>query len=112
MFLQLQKNLQNSENEKRVLVEKLESSQTSSTDLRRVQSQLTEQVQRLQSELSNSELKRSSLETQLRLSSWPSNNKEATERDEETLRQLQTAQREKLEFKAKADSLSDKVLID
>jgi hypothetical protein len=52
------------------------------------------------------------LETQLRLSSWPSNNKEATERDEETLRQLQAAQREKMEFKAKADSLSDKVFFD
>ncbi|XP_059488079.1 rootletin [Neocloeon triangulifer] len=105
---QIQKSLQTSENEKRVLVEKLESAQSSATDLRRAQSQLTEQIQRLQSELSNSELKRSSLETQLRLSSWP-NNKEATERDEEALRQLQTAQREKLEYKAKADALSDKV---
>ncbi|XP_065332594.1 rootletin [Cloeon dipterum] len=105
---QIQKSLQNSENEKRVLVEKLESSQGAATDLRRAQSQLNEQIQRLQSELSNSELKRSSLETQLRLSSWP-NNKEVAERDEEALRQLQTAQREKMEYKAKADALIDKV---
>ncbi|KAF4520433.1 hypothetical protein B566_EDAN004004 [Ephemera danica] len=106
---QMQKSLQNSENERRVLAERLEAAQNASAELRRVQSQHTEHSQRLQTELSNCEVQRSALETQLRLASWPEGGQ--SNRDEEAARQLQTAQRERLEMKAKADALQDKTLI-
>lgn len=47
------------------------------------------------------------MESQLRLSTWPPAG-DAT-KDEELLRQLQTAQRERSEMRGKVDALNDKV---
>ena len=50
---------------------------------------------------------RSGLEAQLRLSSWP--HEERTNKEEELVRQLQSAQRDRSELKGKVDALNDKV---
>jgi rootletin len=105
--VQLQKSLTNSENERRVVVERLETSQQALAELRRINQHLTDQTQRLQTELANSEVQRSGLESQLRLASWPPES--AGSKDEELMQQLQTSQRERMELRGKVESLSDKV---
>lgn len=115
---QLQKNLTNSENEKRILAERLEATQQNLTDIRRSQQALQDQVQRLQTELANNEVQRSSLEAQLRhatsmsatyLGADSSGLPPGGGQDDELIRQLQAAQREKMELRGKMDSLSDKI---
>jgi rootletin len=105
--VQLQKSLTNSENERRVVVERLEASQQTLAELRRINQQLTDQTQRLQTELANSEVQRSGLESQLRLTSWPPES--AGSKDEELMQQLQVSQRERIELQGKVEFLSDKV---
>jgi rootletin len=105
--VQLQKSLTNSENERRVVVERLEASQQTLAELRRINQQLTDQTQRLQTELANSEVQRSGLESQLRLASWPPES--AGSKDEELMQQLQASQRERIELRGKVESLIDKV---
>ncbi|XP_032664691.1 rootletin isoform X3 [Odontomachus brunneus] len=104
---QLQKQLSNTENDRRVLSERLETAQQSLSDLRHANQSLTDQNARLQNELANNEVQRSALESQLRLSSWPQEGSPG--KDEELLRQLQTAQRERSEMRGKVDALNDKV---
>jgi len=53
----LQKNLHSSENERRILAERLEITQTSLNDAKRAQQTLQDQVLRLQSELSSNEVR-------------------------------------------------------
>lgn len=106
---QLQKQLSNNENERRVLSERLENVQQNLSDLRHVNQTLTDQNARLQNELANNEVQRSALESQLRLSTWPQEG--STSKDDELLRQLQTAQRERSEMRGKIDALNDKVSV-
>lgn len=109
LFSQLQKSLTNSENERRVITERLEASQQTLAELRHTNQHLSDQNQRLQTELANSEVQRSGLEAQLRLASWPPERSGTTGKDEELMRQLQTSQRERMELRGKVESLSDKV---
>ncbi|XP_024946085.1 rootletin isoform X3 [Cephus cinctus] len=104
---QLQKQLSNAENERRVLSERLDSAQQLVTELRHTNQTLLDQVARLQNELANNEVQRSGLEAQLRLSSWPQEG--SSSKDEELVRQLQTAQRERSEMRGKIEALHDKV---
>lgn len=53
----LQKSLSNTENEKRVLAERLESNQQALAELRRNYQALQDQIQRLQTDLANNEVK-------------------------------------------------------
>jgi len=80
------------------------------SNLKHTNQSLIDQNARLQNELANNEVQRSALESQLRLSTWPSEG--VATKDEELLRQLQTAQRERSEMRGKVDALSDKVSID
>nr|CAD7197849.1 unnamed protein product [Timema douglasi] len=107
--VQLQKSLSNSENERRVVSERLDAAQSTLAELRRSNQQLSEQVHRLQTELSNNEVQRSGLEAQLRLASWPSEGETHPGREQEIAQQLSTVQRERAELKARVESLSDKV---
>lgn len=107
LFIQLQKQLSNSENERRILSERLDSTQQSMAELRRTNQTLADQTTRLQNELANNEVQRSGLESQLRLASWPPES--ASNKDEELVRQLHTAQRERSEMRGKVDALNDKV---
>lgn len=114
--LQLQKSLTNSENERRVVAERLEVTQQQLAELRRTNQQLSDQAGRLHSELANSEVQRSALESQLRLaSSWPTDHAASAAsapdnmREDELNRQLTTAHRERSELRTKVDSLVEKV---
>lgn len=106
---QLQKQLSNSENDRRVLSERLENLQQTVTELRYKNQNLSDQNIRMQNELANNEVQRSGLEAQLRLTNWPQDG--SPNRDEELLRQLHVAQRERSEMKGKVDALNDKVSI-
>lgn len=90
--------------------ERVESLQQSLNDLKHTNQTLTDQITRLQNELTNNEVQRCTLESQLRLVSYPTQ-EENINKDEELLRQLQTAQRERSEMRGKVDALSDKVNI-
>ncbi|XP_076662657.1 ciliary rootlet coiled-coil, rootletin isoform X2 [Andrena cerasifolii] len=105
---QLQKQLTNTENERRILSERVESLQQSLSDMKHTNQTLTDQITRLQNELANNEVQRCTLESQLRLVSYPTQ-EESANKDDELLRQLQTAQRERSEMRGKVDALADKV---
>ena len=93
-----------------MLTERLENVQASLNELRHANQMLTDQNSRLQNEVSNSEVLRSGLESQLRLSNWPRESTGVSDnKDEDILRQLQQVQRERSELKAKLDLLLDKV---
>lgn len=109
IVFQLQKQLSNTENERRILSERLETVQQTLCDLKHTNQSLIDQNTRLQNELANNEVQRSALESQLRLSTWPPES--ASIKDEELLRQLQTAQRERSEMRGKVDALTDKVSV-
>lgn len=108
-IFQVQKQLSNAENERRILSERVESLQQSLSDLKHTNQTLTEQITRLQNELANNEVQRCALESQLRLVTYPQ--EESTNKGEEILRQLQTAQRERSEMRGKVEALNDKVNI-
>lgn len=107
MYFQLQKQLSNAENDRRILSERLETAQQTLSNLKHTNQSLIDQNARLQNELANNEVQRSALESQLRLSTWPPEG--GATKDEELLRQLQTAQRERSELRGKVDALNDKV---
>ena len=66
----LQKSLTNSENERRVLSERLEAAQSTINDLRRSQQSQQDSLQRLQEQVAEMEVQKSALESQLRISKW------------------------------------------
>lgn len=99
----------NTENEKRVIQERYDSTQVTVNELRRINQQLQDQVARMNTELANNEVLRSGLESQLRLAQWPQDSGSTTHRDEDLLRQLHTTQRERSELRGKVDSLTGKV---
>lgn len=106
---QLQKALANTENEKRIVQERFDTTQHTVNELRRSNQQMQDQVARMNTELANNEVLRSGLESQLRLAQWPQDSERTTHRDEELMRQLSTVQRERSELRGKVDSLSSKV---
>lgn len=103
----MQKQLSNTESERRVLSERLDALQQTLNDVRHSKQMLEDQNSRLQNDLANSEVQRSGLEAQLRISNWP--HEGTSNKDEEQSRQLQTAQRERSELKGKVDALNEKV---
>lgn len=66
----IQKSLTNSENERRVLAERLDQAQSSLNEIRRAQQHAQDNVQRLQEQLADMEVQKSSLESQLRIVRW------------------------------------------
>ncbi|CRK87834.1 CLUMA_CG001622, isoform A [Clunio marinus] len=74
----IQKTLTNSENERRVLAERLEQSQNSVNELRRSQQSNQDNMQRLQEQLAEMEVAKSSLESQLRIVKWNQENPDAS----------------------------------
>lgn len=83
--------------------------QQSLNDLKHTNQTLTDQITCLQNELANNEVQRCALESQLRIIAYPQ--EENTNKDEELLRQLQIAQRERSEMRGKMEALNDKVSI-
>ena len=109
---QLQKSLSNSDNERRVLAERLDSSQQVVAELRRNNHILQDQLSRLNNELANNEVQRAGLESQLRLAQWPADGTTVSHQSDDLLRQLQIVQRERNDMKGKVDSLNNKVSLD
>ncbi|XP_017860567.1 PREDICTED: rootletin [Drosophila arizonae] len=115
----LQKSLQTTENEKRILTERLDSAQTNLNELRRSQQAQLDGNQRLQEQVTELEVQRSALESQLRIAKWNQENgdKDAGNggsgvgscEEEELSRQLKSSQREKSELRSKLQALQDKV---
>ncbi|XP_034661483.1 rootletin [Drosophila subobscura] len=115
----LQKSLQTAENEKRILTERLDSSQTNLNELRRSQQAQLDGNQRLQDQVTDLEVQRSALESQLRIAKWNqesggdkalgNGNGNGAGGEEELSRQLKSSQREKSELRSKLQTLQDKV---
>lgn len=66
----VQKSLTNSENERRVLAERLDQAQNTVNELRRSQQSNQDNLQRMQEQLAEMEVAKSSLESQLRITKW------------------------------------------
>ncbi|ALC47431.1 Rootletin [Drosophila busckii] len=114
----LQKTLQTTENEKRILNERLDSAQTNLNELRRSQQAQLDGNQRLQEQVTELEVQRSALESQLRIAKWQqesgdkgndNGNGNGGGVEEELNRQLKSTQREKSELRSKLQTLQDKV---
>uniref|UniRef100_A0A0K8UUX9 Rootletin n=1 Tax=Bactrocera latifrons TaxID=174628 RepID=A0A0K8UUX9_BACLA len=113
----LQKQSQAAENEKRILAERLDNAQGNLNELRRSQQAQLDRIQRLQEQVTDMEVQRSALESQLRIAKWNQEagdsggiTTDADKREEEELnRQLKSSQREKSELRNKLQSLQDKV---
>jgi rootletin len=110
---QLQKSLTASENERRILAERMEAAQHSMNELRRDQQSNHDQNQRMLEQIAELEVSKSSLESQLRIAKWNQENSTTdagTESpDESTRPHLISFQRERTELRNKIDQLSEKV---
>uniref|UniRef100_A0A8D8KZD4 Rootletin n=2 Tax=Culex pipiens TaxID=7175 RepID=A0A8D8KZD4_CULPI len=110
---QLQKNLTNSENERRVLSERLDAAQHSINELRRNHQSSQDQTQRLQEHLAECEVQKSALESQLRLAKWNQENAEqfggGAGGDQDLARQLVNSQRDRTELRNKLEAMNEKV---
>lgn len=109
---QIQKLLSTSENERRILAERLDAAQNSLNDVRRSQQSQQDIIQRHQDQIAELEVQKSALESQLRIAKWNQDNSDQLgghSTDEELNRQLLALQRERNELKAKVDALNDKL---
>lgn len=101
----------NNENERRVVMEKLETTQQNLAEMRRNNQILQDQISRLNNDLANNEIQKSALESQLRLSQWPTDTSISGHHEEELRTQLHSCQRDKNDLKSKLDSLNNKVIL-
>lgn len=106
----IQKSLTNSENERRVLAERLDQAQNSVNELRRTQQSNQDNMQRMQEQLAEMEVKNSSLESQLRITKWNQENPENFTSGADTSGG-DFKDREKSEMRRKIDTLNEKVRI-
>lgn len=120
----LQKSLQTAENEKRILSERLDNSQTTLNELRRGQQAQLDSIQRLQEQVTDLEVQKSALESQLRIVKWNQESQDKvgnggggnggggggdSHKEEELHRQLKSSMREKSELRNKLQTLQEKV---
>ena len=108
---QIQKTLSTSENERRILAERLDASQNSVNELRRCQQSQQDMIQRQQEQAAEAEVQKAALESQLRIAKWNNDNSDQVGNvgEEDLNRQLLNTQREKAELKGKLEALSEKV---
>lgn len=111
----LQKSLTNSENERRVLAERLEAAQGTINELRRCQQSQQDSLQRIQEQMAEMEVQKSALESQLRISKW---NQETNDQvlistaggnNMEVTGDAARLMREKNELKCKLEMMNEKV---
>lgn len=105
----IQKSLTNSENERRVLAERLDQAQNSVNELRRTQQSNQDNLQRMQEQLAEMEVAKSSLESQLRIAKWSQDNPDATAVGGGDKNSGDFDGREKSDMRRKIDSLNEKV---
>lgn len=108
---QMQKSLSSSDNERRILAERLDGTQNTINDLRRSQQSQQDLIQRHQEQAAEMEVQKAALESQLRIAKWNSDNTDqiGTVAEEDLNRQLVNTQREKAELKGKVDALAEKI---
>lgn len=107
----IQKSLTNSENERRVLSERLDQAQNTVNELRRTQQSNTDNMQRMQEQLAEMEVKNSSLESQLRIAKWNQDNPDNYGSGGNDQSGSDFKDREKSEMRRKIDTLNEKVRI-
>jgi rootletin len=101
----IQKSLTNSENERRVFAERLEQAQNTINELRRTQQSGQDNMQRMQEQLAEMEVAKSSLESQLRIAKWNQDNPDTCGADKTG----DSEGREKSDMRRKIDLLNEKV---
>lgn len=107
----IQKQLTNSENERRVLAERLDQAQNATNELRRTQQSNQDNMQRMQEQLAEMEVKNSSLESQLRITKWNQDNPDNYGNSGGEQASGDFKDREKSEMRRKIDMLNEKVRI-
>lgn len=105
----VQKSLTNSENERRVLAERLDQAQNTVNELRRSQQSNTDNMQRMQEQLAEMEVAKSSLESQLRIAKWNQENPDASGGGGGGDKNNDFDGRDKSEMRRKIDTLNEKV---
>lgn len=106
----IQKTLTNSENERRVLAERFDQAQNKVNELTRTQQSNQDNMQRMQEQLAEMEVARSSLESQLRITKWNQETPDATGGGGGD-KNSDFDGREKSEMRRKIDALNEKVRI-
>lgn len=105
-----QKSLSNSENERRLLADRLDTTQAAMNELHRSQQSQQDVIQRLQNQVAELEVQKSTIEAQLRIAKW---NQGGNEPDgcvhDDVSSQLVKAQREKNELRLKIEMLNEKL---
>lgn len=108
----MQKTLSNSENERRLLSDRLETTQTSMNELHRSQQSQQDVIQRLQNQIAELEVQKSTIEAQLRIAKWNQGNADdgcCTHGGDDVSGQLLKVQREKNELRLKVETLNEKL---
>lgn len=103
----------NSENERRVIGERVDALQHTINELRCSQQSQQDMMARQQEQMAELEVQKSTLESQLRIAKWNQENSDqigvSKGVDDDLSRQLITIQRERTELRNKVDSLTDKI---
>lgn len=108
----MQKTLSNIENERNILTDRLKQTQSSLNEMHRSQATQQDVIQRLQGQVADLEVQKSSIEAQLRLVKFNPGNIETdgcVHSVEEVSGQLLKTQREKNELRLKVEMLNDKL---
>lgn len=107
----LQKALANSDNERRIMSERVEAAQSTINELHRGQQSLQDTIQRLQNQSAELEVQKSTLDAQLRIAKWNQGNGGggSAEAYDDISSQLLKTQREKNELRLKVETLNEKL---
>lgn len=108
----MQKTLSNSENERRLLTDRLESTQSALNEVHHNQQSQQDIIQRLQTQIADLEVQKSTVEAQLRISKWnqsPCDSEKCAHNSGDVSSQLLKAQREKNELRLKIEMLNEKL---
>lgn len=108
----MQKSLSNSENERRILTDRLDTTQSALNEMHRSQQSQQDVIQRLQNQVADLEVQKSTTEAQLRIAKWNQGGGDAdgcVHNMEDVSGQLLKAQREKNELRLKIEMLNEKL---
>lgn len=108
----MQKSLSNSENERRILTDRLDTTQAALNEQHRVQQSQQDVIQRLQNQVAELEVQKSTIEAQLRIAKWNHGNNDpdsCVHNIDDVSSQLLKAQREKNELRLKVEMLNEKL---
>lgn len=108
----MQKTLSNSENERRLLTDRLDSTQSALNEVHHNQQSQQDVIQRLQTQIADLEVQKSTLEAQLRITKWnqgPCDSEKCAHNSGDVSSQLLKVQREKNELRLKIEMLNEKL---